>query len=185
MLLRKRPNQFYVAGKLCYSVVMSAIDYIRKRLPIERWREPDPVIAVLPLVGVIGGLGQLRRGLNLHGLAPRIERAFKVKNLVGVALAVNSPGGSPVQSALIGKRIRDLAKEKEVPVYAFIEDEWKVNENLKMNGGLHFANLFVQGESYHSLQPRFGMNYSLPGGLAFKTSYAEMMQFVNLLTNLQ
>ena len=68
-------------------------------------------------------------------------------------------------------------------VYAFIEDEWKVNENLKMNGGLHFANLFVQGESYHSLQPRFGMNYSLPGGLAFKASYAEMMQFVNLLTN--
>ena len=52
-----------------------------------------------------------------------------------------------------------------------------------MNGGLHFANLFVQGESYHSLQPRFGMNYSLPGGLAFKASYAEMMQFVNLLTN--
>ena len=122
MLLQKQLNRFYVAGKICYSVVMSAVDYIRTRLPIERWRGPNSVIAVLPLVGVIGGMGQLRRGLNLHGLAPRIERAFKIKNLAGVALAVNSPGGSPVQSALIGKRIRDLAQEKEVPVYAFIED---------------------------------------------------------------
>ena len=52
-----------------------------------------------------------------------------------------------------------------------------------MNGGLHFANLFVQGESYHSLQPRFGMNYSLPGGLAFKASYAEMTQNIHLLSN--
>ena len=101
---------------------MSAVNYIRKWLPIERWREPNSVIVVLPLIGVIGGMGQLRRGLNIHGLAPRIKRAFKIKNLAGVALAINSPGGSPVQSALIGKRIRDLAQEREVPVYAFIED---------------------------------------------------------------
>ena len=62
---------------------MGAVDYIRKRLPIERWRESDSVIAVLPLVGVIGGMGQLRRGLNIHGLAPRIKRAFKKKTLLG------------------------------------------------------------------------------------------------------
>ncbi len=111
-----------MVAKACYNVIMNVVDYIRSRVPLERWRRPRTVIAVLPLTGVIGGMGHLRRGLNLHELAPRIERAFKIKNLAGVALAVNSPGGSPVQSALIGKRIRDLAQENEVPVYAFIED---------------------------------------------------------------
>ncbi len=95
---------------------------LRTWLPFERWREPRTVIAVLPLVGVIGGMGPLRRGLSLLSLSSRIEKAFKFKGLAGVALAVNSPGGSPVQSALISKRIRDLAEEKDIPVYAFIED---------------------------------------------------------------
>ena len=98
------------------------LDRIRPFLPVESWREPKPVVAVLPLTGVIGGMGHLRKGLNLQGLAPRIARAFKMKHLSAVALAINSPGGSPVQSALIAKRIRDLAQEKDVPVYAFIED---------------------------------------------------------------
>ena len=94
----------------------------RARLPVKHWRKPKPVIAVLPLSGIIGGVSHLRRGLHLQSLAPRIERAFKLKHLAGVALAVNSPGGSPVQSGLIGKRIRDLAEEKDVSVHAFIED---------------------------------------------------------------
>ena len=101
---------------------MSIFGNFRARLPVKHWRKPKPVIAVLPLSGIIGSVSHLRRGLNLQNLAPRIERAFKLKNLAGVALAVNSPGGSPVQSGLIGKRIRDLAEEKDVPVHAFIED---------------------------------------------------------------
>ena len=101
---------------------MSIFDDIRARLTVEHWYKPKPVIAVLPLSGIIGGVSHLRRGLNLQSLAPRIERAFKLKHLAGVALAVNSPGGSPVQSGLIGKRIRDLAEEKDVSVHAFIED---------------------------------------------------------------
>lgn len=101
---------------------MNMIDNIRPYLPVRAWREPKPVVAVLALNGFIGGRSALRRGLSLQGLAPLIERAFNLKYLAGVALAVNSPGGSPAQSALIAGRIRDLAAEKDIPVYAFIED---------------------------------------------------------------
>jgi len=91
-----------------------------RRLPIERFRHPPPVVAVLRLSGVIGLRG--RRGLSLAGKAGAIERAFKLSGLAAVALAINSPGGSPVQSALIFRRIRQLADENNVPVLAFAED---------------------------------------------------------------
>ncbi|HEX2480062.1 MAG TPA: S49 family peptidase [Geminicoccaceae bacterium] len=61
-------------------------------------------------------------GLSLTGINPAIERAFKMRGAKAVALAINSPGGSPVQSALIAGRIRALAGEKNLPVIAFIED---------------------------------------------------------------
>jgi signal peptide peptidase SppA len=91
-------------------------------ITLQRFRDPPPVVAVIPLAGIIGRPGPIRRGLTLAGLAEVIERAFKLRHLKAVALAVNSPGGSAVQSALIAKRIRDLASEKNVPVYAFAED---------------------------------------------------------------
>lgn len=81
-----------------------------------------PTVAVLRLSGVIGQIGPLRAGMTLAGLAPHLERAFALRGLKAVALAVNSPGGSPVQSALICNRIRALAAEKHVPVIAFAED---------------------------------------------------------------
>jgi len=93
-----------------------------KFLPLRRFKEPPPVVSVLRLAGVIGGLGRFRRGLSLGSQAQLIDRAFKMPRLSAVALAVNSPGGSPVQSALIADRIRALAAEKEVPVIAFCED---------------------------------------------------------------
>ena len=86
------------------------------------FRRPPPVVGVLRLTGVIGQGGLLRGGLNLETLAPAIERAFRLKGLEAIALAINSPGGSPAQSALIQRRIRDLAIEREVPVMAFVED---------------------------------------------------------------
>ena len=89
---------------------------------LDRFRHPAPVVGVLSLSGVIGRSGPVDRGLSLSGLADSIERAFKFRRLAAVALAVNSPGGSPVQARLIAKRIRDLADEKDVPVYAFAED---------------------------------------------------------------
>ncbi len=81
-----------------------------------------PVVAVIRLTGVIGRLGPLRSGLTLAGLAGVMEQAFKLKHLKAVAIAVNSPGGSPVQSSLIFKRLRALAEERDVPILAFAED---------------------------------------------------------------
>jgi len=81
-----------------------------------------PLVSVINLSGVIGAMGGFRRGLSLSTVEPLLERAFKPKKLKAVALTINSPGGSPVQSALIAGRIRALAKEKDVPVYAFAED---------------------------------------------------------------
>ncbi len=83
---------------------------------------PDPLVAVIRLDGVIAGGGRTAPRLNDASLAPVIERAFTRGKPKAVALVVNSPGGSPVQSALIAARIRRLAKEKTVPVHAFVED---------------------------------------------------------------
>ena len=101
------------------------IDGIRAllaRLPIGPLRPAVPVVAVLRLSGVIGQVGPLRAGLSLQRLAGQIERAFSLPGVKAVALAINSPGGSPVQSSLIARRIRQLAAEKKVPVVAFAED---------------------------------------------------------------
>ncbi|MHA1153952.1 MAG: S49 family peptidase [Alphaproteobacteria bacterium] len=91
-------------------------------LPIARFRNPPPVVGVLRLGGVIGAFGPLRSGMTLAALETTIERAFKLPHLEAVALSINSPGGSAAQSDLICRRIRDLAEEKEVPVFAFCED---------------------------------------------------------------
>ncbi len=95
------------------------------KLPFGADRLVSPAVAVLRLSGVIApsASSPLRGGtLSLAGMAPSIERAFALPNLKAVALAVNSPGGSPVQSALLAGRIRALAREKAVPVIAFAED---------------------------------------------------------------
>ncbi len=89
---------------------------------LSRLRSRGPVVAVLRLAGVISAGSRLRGGLNIAALAGPIERAFRTKRLSAVALLINSPGGSPVQSALIYKRIRALAEEKEIPVLTFTED---------------------------------------------------------------
>jgi serine protease SohB len=83
---------------------------------------PSDTVSVLRLYGAIGMSTPFGRSLTDEALAPIIERAFEPKRLKAVALSINSPGGSPVQSALIAARIRRLAKEKEVPVIAFCED---------------------------------------------------------------
>jgi signal peptide peptidase SppA len=104
---------------------MSDLRNVLKKLPLpllpERLRNPSPVVAVLRLDGVIGPR-QWRNSLSLASQAGLIERAFRMGRLAAVALAVNSPGGSPVQSALLYRRIRQLADEKGVPVFAFAED---------------------------------------------------------------
>jgi signal peptide peptidase SppA len=80
-----------------------------------------PKVSVIRLQGAIGMIGR-GGGLSDATLAPVIERAFRRGKPVAVALAINSPGGSPVQSSLIAARIRRLSAETGVPVHAFVED---------------------------------------------------------------
>jgi serine protease SohB len=87
-----------------------------------RFRSDIPVVPVVRLAGVIGIVTPLRPGLLLSTIARSLERAFEVPRARAVALIVNSPGGSPAQSHLIFRRIRQLAEEKKIPVLAFVED---------------------------------------------------------------
>ncbi|ADE40516.1 S49 family peptidase [Candidatus Puniceispirillum marinum] len=87
------------------------------------WRKKKPVVPVVRLGGVIAASGSgMRRGISLETVEPQLKKAFSIKRAKAVALIINSPGGSPVQSSLIGRRIRDLAKRADVPVLAFCED---------------------------------------------------------------
>jgi serine protease SohB len=82
-----------------------------------------PAVPVVRLSGVIASSGLLgSRALSIDTVAPLLARAFALRGAKAVALAINSPGGSPVQSALIAQRIRLLAAEKRLPVIAFVED---------------------------------------------------------------
>jgi serine protease SohB len=97
------------------------IEVIRPVLPA-RLRGEVPIVPVVRLSGVIGWSTPLRPGLSLATCARPLERAFSVRHARAVALSINSPGGSAVQSHLIFRRIRALAEEKKLPVLAFVED---------------------------------------------------------------
>ena len=107
-----------------------SIDSRRWPAPIEklmewipaRLRRSSAVVPVVRLSGLIGAVTPLRPGMSLAGLARTLERAFAMKNAKAVALVINSPGGSPVQSRQIFLRIRQLAAEKKLPVLVFVED---------------------------------------------------------------
>jgi signal peptide peptidase SppA len=81
-----------------------------------------PTVPVLRFSGPIGMASPMRPGLSIGSAAGAIEKAFSLSKLPTVAIVINSPGGSPVQSHLLFKRIRQLAVEKEKKVYVFCED---------------------------------------------------------------
>jgi len=93
----------------------------RRWLPA-RFSGRGPVLPVVKLHGTIGVGSPLRPGLNLDTVNSALERAFSYRNVPAVLLAINSPGGSAVQSALIHNRVRQLAKHREVKVISFCED---------------------------------------------------------------
>ena len=97
------------------------IDFSARLVP-RRFRTDVPVVPVVRLAGVIGVVTPLRPGLLLSSIAKSLERAFSTPRAQAVALIINSPGGSPSQSHLIFRRIRQLADEKKLPVLAFVED---------------------------------------------------------------
>jgi signal peptide peptidase SppA len=99
------------------ATVPAMFGWIRDRL------RRGAAVPVVRLSGVIAAGGVLgARGLSIESVAPLLTRAFAQRGAKAVALAINSPGGSPVQSALIAQRIRLLAAEKKLPVIAFVED---------------------------------------------------------------
>jgi len=87
-----------------------------------RLRPGAAVVPVVRLSGLIGAVTPLRPGMSLAGVARTLERAFETRHAKAVALVINSPGGSPVQSRQIYLRIRQLAAEKKLPVLVFVED---------------------------------------------------------------
>jgi signal peptide peptidase SppA len=87
-----------------------------------RLRRGAAVVPVVRLSGVIGAVTPLRPGMTLAGIAKMLDKAFATKNARAVALVINSPGGSPVQSRQIFLRIRQLAHEKNLQVMVFVED---------------------------------------------------------------
>lgn len=91
-----------------------------------------PVIPVLRFSGPIGMATPLRPGLSIGHAAGAIEKAFELSKAPAVAVLINSPGGSPVQSSLIFRRIRQLAEEKKKTVYVFCED-------VAASGGYYLA----------------------------------------------
>jgi serine protease SohB len=90
---------------------------MKERIP---FLNRGPVVSVIRLSGTIGAGS--RAQLSDEAMAPSIEKAFRRGKPKAVALLINSPGGSPVQSSLIASRIRRLAEEKDIPVHAFVED---------------------------------------------------------------
>ncbi len=82
----------------------------------------DPKVACVNLQGIIGRDSKVSSGINYENTLPLLEKAFKIENLKAVAITINSPGGSPVQSELVYNAIRNLAKEHKVTVLTFAHD---------------------------------------------------------------
>lgn len=85
-------------------------------------RNSSPIVASISLHGVIGKDSRFSSGLNFESIAPILKKAFETKKAKAVAIAINSPGGSPVQSELIYNYIRELSEEKKIPVFTFAQD---------------------------------------------------------------
>jgi signal peptide peptidase SppA len=101
---------------------LAAFSHRLQRLLPARFRPHVPIVPVVRLSGVIGSVLPLRPGLTLSACAPMLERAFATSGAKAVAVIVNSPGGSAVQSHLIFQRIRAHAEESKLPVLVFVED---------------------------------------------------------------
>jgi serine protease SohB len=111
-----------VIGEGGQGLLGRAIGGLLQPLIPQRFRRNIPVVPVVRLTGIIGLSTPLRPGLSVAGIARTLERAFAMRRAEAVALSINSPGGSAVQSHLIFQRIRELAEEHKRHVIAFIED---------------------------------------------------------------
>ena len=97
------------------------VTLVKSFLP-KSWTKSRPLVPVLRFSGPIGVNSPFKQGLTLSTVAASIDKAFSMRRAEAVAIQINSPGGAPVQSTLIFKRIRALAEEKDLKVYVFAED---------------------------------------------------------------
>lgn len=131
---------------------------------IVRAKLPTPSVAVVRLHGVIGAVGMGRRGISLAALEQTLKKAF-TKHVRAVCLQINSPGGSPVQSAQIAARIRQLSKDNKIPVFAFAED-------IAASGGYWLA--LAGDEIYADAMSVVGSIGVISAGFGFQDLIAKM-----------
>ena len=129
------------------------------------FRKKVPQVAVIKLTGVIAASSPLRKGLNLQGIETHLYDAFSNKRTTAVALVLNSPGGSPVQSDLIQKRVRDLGQEFKKPIYVFCED-------VAASGGYWIA--LAGDEIYANASSIIGSIGVVSAGFGFKEAIGKL-----------
>ena len=129
------------------------------------FRKKVPQVAVIKLTGVIAASSSLRKGLNLQSIETHLYDAFSNKRTTAVALVLNSPGGSPVQSDLIQKRVRDLGQEFKKPIYVFCED-------VAASGGYWIA--LAGDEIYANASSIIGSIGVVSAGFGFKEAIAKL-----------
>lgn len=133
---------------------------------------------------------QYKSGINDWTIKSDID--FFPNNLHQLKLGVRTTfhsfktGALQFKTKLQGLTLDSVSGAMPIPAQessAFLEHEWTVSEKLKGNNGLHFSHFYVQNQHYVSLQPRLSARYLLPKNYALKASYAQMVQFIHLLTN--
>jgi len=129
------------------------------------FRKKVPQVAVIKLTGVIAASSSLRKGLNLQSIETHLYDAFSNKRTTAVALVLNSPGGSPVQSDLIQKRVRDLGQEFKKPIYVFCED-------VAASGGYWIA--LAGDEIYANASSIIGSIGVVSAGFGFKEAIGKL-----------
>jgi len=138
------------------------MEKIKKYIP---FRKKAPQVGVIKLTGVIGASGSFRKGLNLQSIETFLQDAFSNTRITAVALIINSPGGSPVQSDLIQKRIRDLSTEFQKPVFVFCED-------VAASGGYWIA--LAGDEIYANASSIIGSIGVVSAGFGFKEAISKL-----------
>jgi serine protease SohB len=132
---------------------------------VKFWKR-TPRVPLVRLTGMISAGGSpLQRGLSLAAVAPLLQQAFSMPRAKAVALAINSPGGSPVQSSLIAARIRELSAEKKLPVLAFVED-------MAASGGYWLAS--AADEIYADKASVVGSIGVISAGFGFQEAIAKL-----------
>ncbi len=143
-------------------LILWGMEKIKKYIP---FRKKAPQVGVIKLTGVIGASGSFRKGLNLQSIETFLQDAFSNKRITAVALIINSPGGSPVQSDLIQKRIRDLSTEFQKPVFVFCED-------VAASGGYWIA--LAGDEIYANASSIIGSIGVVSAGFGFKEAISKL-----------